>query len=55
MGIHKLIIINYYLKILEIKFLFTKDGPCQKFPWAKADKNPIRHAIAYTLNMDPRI
>jgi len=29
-----------------------KVGPGQKFPWVKAGKNPIRHNITHTLNMD---
>jgi len=35
--------------------LKNKVGPGQKFPWVKASKNPIRHVIAYTLNMDEMI
>jgi len=35
--------------------VYDKVGPGQKFPWVKAGKNPIRHVIAYTLNMDEMI
>ena len=37
----------YYKKVTAYKV-----GPGQKFPWVKAGKNPLRHVIAYTLNMD---
>jgi hypothetical protein len=33
-------------------FLFLKVEPGQMFPWVKAGKNPLRHVIAYTPNMN---
>ena len=53
-GLHSQPSDTYWARLGKKKKNFDgfKVGPGQKFPWVKAGKNPIRHVIAYTLNMD---